>query len=122
MVWWNSRDHFYHRSWMKKPRLACRLILMVVRFHWICKYMVAIKRLVRPVFVDPWLTESKHGIYEGVVCPWSFLFFQWEESSLRLCMMYRNMAGDGCGRSVAEPNPLDGVVLLAVVTKRHQHC
>ncbi|MFP8968478.1 L-arabinonate dehydratase [Pokkaliibacter sp. CJK22405] len=105
-----SRDHIYHRSWMKNQGLPADLFdgrpVIGICNTW--SQLTPCNAHLRDL-----AERVKHGIYEAGGLPLEFPVFSPGESSLRpTAMMYRNM----CAMDVEEAlraNPLDGVVLLA---------
>ncbi|MDF1779636.1 MAG: dihydroxy-acid dehydratase, partial [Rhizobiaceae bacterium] len=104
-----SRDHIYHRSWMKNQGLPADLFdgrpVIGICNTWseLTPCNAHLRDLAQRV---------KHGIYEAGGLPLEFPVFSPGESSLRpTAMMYRNL----CAMDVEEAlraNPLDGVVLM----------
>ncbi|NHO65621.1 dihydroxy-acid dehydratase [Aestuariicella hydrocarbonica] len=105
-----SRDHIYHRSWMKNQGLPNDLFdgrpVIGICNTW--SQLTPCNAHLRDL-----AERVKHGIYEAGGLPLEFPVFSPGESSLRpTAMMYRNL----CAMDVEESlraNPLDGVVLLA---------
>jgi L-arabonate dehydrase len=104
-----SRDHIYHRSWMKNQGLPADLFdgrpVIGICNTW--SQLTPCNAHLRDL-----AERVKHGIYEAGGLPLEFPVFSPGESALRpTAMMYRNM----CAMDVEEAiraNPLDGVVLL----------
>lgn len=104
-----SRDHIYHRSWMKNQGLPADLFdgrpVIGICNTWseLTPCNAHLRDLAQRV---------KHGIYEAGGLPVEFPVFSPGESALRpSAMMYRNL----CAMDVEEAlraNPIDGVVLL----------
>lgn len=104
-----SKDHIYHRSWMKNQGLPADLFdgrpVIGICNTWseLTPCNAHLRDLAQRV---------KHGIYEAGGLPLEFPVFSPGESSLRpTAMMFRNM----CAMDVEEAlrgNPLDGVVLM----------
>lgn len=104
-----SRDHIYHRSWMKNQGLPADLFdgrpVIGICNTWseLTPCNAHLRDLAQRV---------KHGIYEAGGLPVEFPVFSPGESTLRpTAMMYRNL----CAMDVEEAlraNPIDGVVLL----------
>ena len=105
-----SRDHIYHRSWMKNQGLPADLFdgrpVIGICNTWseLTPCNAHLRDLAQRV---------KHGIYEAGGLPVEFPVFSPGESSLRpSAMMYRNLAAMDVEEAL-RANPLDGVVLLA---------
>lgn len=105
-----SRDHIYHRSWMKNQGLPADLFdgrpVIGICNTWseLTPCNAHLRDLAQRV---------KHGIYEAGGLPVEFPVFSTGESSLRpSAMMYRNLAAMDVEEAL-RANPLDGVVLLA---------
>lgn len=104
-----TRDHIYHRSWMKNQGLPADLFdgrpVIGICNTW--SQLTPCNAHLRDL-----AERVKHGIYEAGGLPLEFPVFSPGESALRpTAMMYRNM----CAMDVEEAiraNPLDGVVLL----------
>lgn len=105
-----SRDHIYHRSWMKNQGLPADLFdgrpVIGICNTW--SEMTPCNAHLRDL-----ADRVKHGIYEAGGLPLEFPVFSPGESALRpTAMMFRNL----CAMDVEEAirgNPMDGVVLLA---------
>ncbi len=105
-----SRDHIYHRSWMKNQGLPADLFdgrpVIGICNTW--SEMTPCNAHLRDL-----AERVKHGIYEAGGLPLEFPVFSPGESALRpTAMMFRNL----CAMDVEEAirgNPMDGVVLLA---------
>jgi len=105
-----SRDHIYHRSWMKNQGLPADLFdgrpVIGICNTW--SEMTPCNAHLRDL-----AQRVKHGIYEAGGLPLEFPVFSPGESALRpTAMMFRNL----CAMDVEEAirgNPMDGVVLLA---------
>ncbi len=105
-----SRDHIYHRSWMKNQGLPNDLFdgrpVIGICNTW--SQLTPCNAHLRDL-----AERVKHGIYEAGGLPLEFPVFSVGESSLRpTAMMYRNMAAMDVEEAL-RANPLDGVVLLA---------
>ncbi|WP_219703299.1 L-arabinonate dehydratase [Marinomonas lutimaris] len=105
-----SRDHIYHRSWMKNQGLPADLFdgrpVIGICNTW--SQLTPCNAHLRDL-----ADRVKHGIYEAGGLPLEFPVFSVGESSLRpTAMMYRNMAAMDVEEAL-RANPLDGVVLLA---------
>ncbi|TYR30723.1 dihydroxy-acid dehydratase [Mesorhizobium microcysteis] len=105
----SSRDHIYHRSWMKNQGLPADLFdgrpVIGICNTWseLTPCNAHLRDLAQRV---------KHGIYEAGGLPVEFPVFSTGESSLRpTAMMYRNLAAMEVEEAL-RANPLDGVVLL----------
>ena len=106
----DSRDHIYHRSWMKNQGLPADLFdgrpVIGICNTW--SQLTPCNAHLRDL-----AERVKHGIYEAGGLPLEFPVFSVGESSLRpTAMMYRNMAAMDVEEAL-RANPLDGVVLLA---------
>ncbi|MGB0664651.1 MAG: L-arabinonate dehydratase [Pontibacterium sp.] len=106
----DSRDHIYHRSWMKNQGLPEDLFdgrpVIGICNTW--SQLTPCNSHLRDL-----AERVKHGIYEAGGLPLEFPVFSVGESSLRpSAMMYRNMAAMDVEEAL-RANPLDGVVLLA---------
>ncbi|WP_099865614.1 L-arabinonate dehydratase [Pararhizobium haloflavum] len=104
-----SRDHIYHRSWMKNQGLPADLFdgrpVIGICNTWseLTPCNAHLRDLAQRV---------KHGIYEAGGLPVEFPVFSTGESSLRpSAMMYRNLASMDVEEAL-RANPLDGVVLM----------
>lgn len=105
-----SRDHIYHRSWMKNQGLPGDLFdgrpVIGICNTW--SELTPCNAHLRDL-----AERVKHGIYEAGGLPLEFPVFSTGESSLRpSAMMYRNLAAMDVEEAL-RANPLDGVVLLA---------
>jgi dihydroxy-acid dehydratase len=105
-----SRDHIYHRSWMKNQGLPADLFdgrpVIGICNTWseLTPCNAHLRDLAQRV---------KHGIYEAGGLPVEFPVFSTGESALRpTAMMFRNLAAMDVEEAL-RGNPLDGVVLLA---------
>lgn len=106
----STRDHIYHRSWMKNQGLPADLFdgrpVIGICNTW--SEMTPCNAHLRDL-----AERVKHGIYESGGLPLEFPVFSPGESTLRpTAMMFRNL----CAMDVEEAirgNPMDGVVLLA---------
>jgi|TARA_B110000046_G_C13026241_1_gene414320 L-arabonate dehydrase len=105
-----SRDHIYHRSWMKAQGLPADLFdgrpVIGICNTWsqLTPCNAHLRDLAERVAI---------GIYEAGGLPLEFPVFSTGESSLRpSAMMYRNLAAMDVEEAL-RANPLDGVVLLA---------
>ena len=105
-----SRDHIYHRSWMKAQGLPADLFdgrpVIGICNTWsqLTPCNAHLRDLAERVSI---------GIYEAGGLPLEFPVFSTGESSLRpSAMMYRNLAAMDVEEAL-RANPLDGVVLLA---------
>lgn len=104
-----SRDHIYHRSWMKNQGLPADLFdgrpVIGICNTW--SQLTPCNAHLRDL-----AERVKHGIYEAGGLPLEFPVFSTGESTLRpTAMMYRNMAAMDVEEAI-RANPLDGVVLL----------
>lgn len=105
-----TRDHIYHRSWMKNQGFPADLFdgrpVIGICNTW--SEMTPCNAHLRDL-----AERVKHGIYEAGGLPLEFPVFSPGESALRpTAMMFRNL----CAMDVEEAirgNPMDGVVLLA---------
>ena len=105
-----SRDHIYHRSWMKNQGLPADLFdgRPVVGICNTWSQLTPCNAHLRDL-----AERVRHGIYEAGGLPVEFPVFSPGESSLRpTAMMYRNLAAMDVEEAL-RANPLDGVVLLA---------
>lgn len=105
-----SRDHIYHRSWMKNQGLPADLFdgrpVIGICNTW--SQLTPCNAHLRDL-----AERVTHGIYEAGGLPLEFPVFSAGESSLRpTAMLYRNMAAMDVEEAL-RANPLDGVVLLA---------
>ncbi|WP_028035558.1 L-arabinonate dehydratase [Chelativorans sp. J32] len=105
-----SRDHIYHRSWMKNQGLPADLFdgrpVIGICNTW--SQLTPCNAHLRDL-----AERVKHGIYEAGGLPLEFPVFSPGESALRpTAMMYRNLAAMDVEEAL-RANPLDGVVLLA---------
>ncbi|MDF2234806.1 L-arabinonate dehydratase [Albimonas sp. CAU 1670] len=105
----DSRDHIYHRSWMKNQGLPADLFdgrpVIGICNTWseLTPCNAHLRDLAQRV---------KNGIYEAGGLPLEFPVFSTGESSLRpSAMMYRNLAAMDVEEAL-RANPLDGVVLM----------
>ena len=105
----SSRDHIYHRSWMKNQGLPADLFdgrpVIGICNTWseLTPCNAHLRDLAQRV---------KHGVYEAGGLPVEFPVFSTGESSLRpTAMMYRNLAAMDVEEAL-RANPIDGVVLL----------
>lgn len=104
-----SRDHIYHRSWMKNQGLPADLFdgrpVIGICNTW--SQLTPCNAHLRDL-----AERVKHGIYEAGGLPLEFPVFSPGESALRpTAMMYRNLAAMDVEEAI-RANPLDGVVLL----------
>ena len=104
-----SRDHIYHRSWMRNQGLPADLFdgrpVIGICNTWseLTPCNAHLRDLAQRV---------KHGIYEAGGLPLEFPVFSPGESSLRpTAMLYRNLAAMDVEEAL-RANPLDGVVLM----------
>ena len=104
-----SRDHIYHRSWMKNQGLPADLFdgrpVIGICNTWseLTPCNAHLRDLAQRV---------KNGVYEAGGLPVEFPVFSTGESTLRpTAMMYRNLAAMDVEEAL-RANPLDGVVLL----------
>jgi L-arabonate dehydrase len=104
-----SRDHIYHRSWMKNQGLPADVFdgrpVIGICNTWseLTPCNAHLRDLAQRV---------KHGVYEAGGLPVEFPVFSTGESSLRpSAMMYRNLAAMDVEEAL-RANPIDGVVLL----------
>ena len=105
----DSRDHIYHRSWMKNQGLPADLFdgrpVIGICNTW--SELTPCNAHLRDL-----AERVKHGIYEAGGLPLEFPVFSTGESALRpTAMMYRNLAAMDVEEAL-RANPLDGVVLL----------
>ena len=105
-----SKDHIYHRSWMKSQGLPADLFdgrpVIGICNTW--SQLTPCNSHLRDL-----AERVKHGIYEAGGLPMEFPVFSASESALRpTAMMYRNLAAMDVEEAL-RANPLDGVVLLA---------
>ncbi len=105
-----SRDHIYHRSWMKNQGLPADLFdgrpVIGICNTW--SQLTPCNAHLRDL-----AERVKHGIYEAGGLPLEFPVFSTGESALRpTAMLYRNLAAMDVEEAM-RANPLDGVVLLA---------
>jgi dihydroxy-acid dehydratase len=105
----SSRDHIYHRSWMKNQGLPADLFdgrpVIGICNTWseFTPCNAHLRDLAQRV---------KHGVYEAGGFPVEFPVFSTGESSLRpTAMMFRNLASMDVEEAL-RANPVDGVVLL----------
>lgn len=105
----DSRDHIYHRSWMKNQGLPADLFdgrpVIGICNTWseLTPCNAHLRDLAQRV---------KHGIYEAGGLPLEFPVFSTGESTLRpTAMMFRNLAAMDVEEAL-RGNPLDGVVLM----------
>ncbi|WP_339947811.1 L-arabinonate dehydratase [uncultured Albimonas sp.] len=105
----DSRDHIYHRSWMKNQGLPADLFdgrpVIGICNTWseLTPCNAHLRDLAQRV---------KNGVYEAGGLPLEFPVFSPGESSLRpSAMMYRNLAAMDVEEAL-RANPLDGVVLM----------
>ncbi|HHZ08100.1 MAG TPA: dihydroxy-acid dehydratase [Rhizobiales bacterium] len=106
----SSRDHIYHRSWMKNQGLPADLFdgrpVIGICNTW--SELTPCNAHLRDL-----AERVKHGIYEAGGLPVEFPVFSTGESTLRpTAMMFRNLAAMDVEEAL-RGNPLDGVVLLA---------
>ncbi len=104
-----SRDHIYHRSWMKNQGLPADLFdgrpVIGICNTW--SQLTPCNAHLRDL-----AERVKHGIYEAGGLPLEFPVFSTGESALRpTAMMYRNLAAMDVEEAI-RANPLDGVVLM----------
>lgn len=104
-----SRDHIYHRSWMKNQGLPSDLFdgrpVIGICNTW--SQLTPCNAHLRDL-----AERVKHGIYEAGGLPLEFPVFSTGESALRpTAMLYRNLAAMDVEEAI-RANPLDGVVLL----------
>ncbi|WP_299750043.1 L-arabinonate dehydratase [uncultured Boseongicola sp.] len=105
----DSRDHIYHRSWMKNQGLPADLFdgrpVIGICNTW--SQLTPCNAHLRDL-----AERVKHGIYEAGGLPLEFPVFSTGESALRpTAMMYRNLAAMDVEEAI-RANPLDGVALL----------
>ncbi len=104
-----SRDHIYHRSWMKNQGLPADLFdgrpVIGICNTW--SQLTPCNAHLRDL-----AERVKHGIYEAGGFPLEFPVFSTGESALRpTAMLYRNLAAMDAEEAF-RANPLDGVVLM----------
>jgi L-arabonate dehydrase len=104
-----SRDHIYHRSWMKNQGLPADLFdgrpVIGICNSW--SQLTPCNAHLRDL-----AERVKHGIYEAGGLPLEFPVFSTGESALRpTAMMFRNLAAMDVEEAI-RGNPLDGVVLM----------
>lgn len=104
-----SRDHIYHRSWMKNQGLPDDLFdgrpVIGICNTW--SQLTPCNAHLRDL-----AERVKHGIYEAGGFPVEFPVFSTGESTLRpTAMMFRNLASMDVEEAI-RGTPLDGVVLL----------
>lgn len=104
-----SRDHIYHRSWMKNQGLPADLFdgrpVIGICNTW--SQLTPCNAHLRDL-----AERVKHGIYEAGGLPLEFPVFSTGESTLRpTAMMFRNLAAMDVEEAV-RGNPVDGVVLM----------
>jgi len=104
-----SRDHIYHRSWMKNQGLPADLFdgrpVIGICNTW--SELTPCNAHLRDL-----AERVKHGIYEAGGLPLEFPVFSTGESALRpTAMMFRNLASMDVEEAL-RGNPLDGVVLM----------
>ncbi|MBL4731530.1 MAG: dihydroxy-acid dehydratase [Rhizobiaceae bacterium] len=104
-----SRDHIYHRSWMKNQGFPADLFdgrpVIGICNTW--SQLTPCNAHLRDL-----AERVKNGIYEAGGLPLEFPVFSPGESTLRpTAMMYRNMTSMDVEEAI-RANPLDGVVLL----------
>ena len=104
-----SRDHIYHRSWMKNQGLPADLFdgrpVIGICNTW--SQLTPCNAHLRDL-----AERVKHGIYEAGGLPLEFPVFSTGESALRpTAMLYRNLAAMDAEEAF-RANPLDGVVLM----------
>jgi L-arabonate dehydrase len=104
-----SRDHIYHRSWMKNQGLPADLFdgrpVIGICNTW--SELTPCNAHLRDL-----AERVKHGIYEAGGLPLEFPVFSTGESALRpTAMMYRNLAAMDAEEAM-RANPIDGVVLM----------
>jgi L-arabonate dehydrase len=104
-----SRDHIYHRSWMKNQGLPADLFdgrpVIGICNSW--SQLTPCNAHLRDL-----AERVKHGVYEAGGLPLEFPVFSTGESALRpTAMMFRNLAAMDVEEAV-RGNPLDGVVLM----------
>lgn len=105
----DSRDHIYHRSWMKNQGFPADLFdgrpVIGICNTWseLTPCNAHLRELAQKV---------KNGVYEAGGLPVEFPVFSTGESSLRpSAMMYRNLAAMDVEEAL-RANPVDGVVLM----------
>jgi dihydroxy-acid dehydratase len=104
-----SRDHIYHRSWMKNQGLPADLFdgrpVIGICNTW--SELTPCNAHLRDL-----AERVKHGIYEAGGLPVEFPVFSTGESALRpTAMMFRNLAAMDVEEAL-RGNPIDGVVLM----------
>lgn len=104
-----SRDHIYHRSWMKNQGLPADLFdgrpVIGICNTW--SQLTPCNGHLRDL-----AERVKHGIYEAGGLPVEFPVFSTGESALRpTAMLYRNLAAMDVEEAL-RANPIDAVVLL----------
>jgi dihydroxy-acid dehydratase len=104
-----SRDHIYHRSWMKNQGLPADLFdgrpVIGICNTW--SELTPCNAHLRDL-----AERVKHGIYEAGGFPVEFPVFSTGESALRpTAMMFRNLAAMDVEEAL-RGNPIDGVVLM----------
>jgi dihydroxy-acid dehydratase len=105
----DTRDHIYHRSWMKNQGLPADLFdgrpVIGICNTW--SQLTPCNAHLRDL-----AERVKHGIYEAGGLPLEFPVFSTGESALRpTAMMFRNLASMDVEEAI-RGNPLDGVVLM----------
>ena len=105
----DSRDHIYHRSWMKNQGLPADVFdgrpVIGICNTW--SELTPCNAHLRDL-----AARVKNGIWEAGGLPLEFPVFSTGESSLRpSAMMYRNLAAMDVEEAL-RANPLDGVVLM----------
>ncbi len=104
-----SRDHIYHRSWMKNQGLPADLFdgrpVIGICNTW--SELTPCNAHLRDL-----AERVKHGVYEAGGLPVEFPVFSTGESTLRpTAMMYRNLASMDVEEAL-RANPVDAVVLM----------
>jgi L-arabonate dehydrase len=104
-----SRDHIYHRSWMKNQGLPADLLdgrpVIGICNTW--SQLTPCNAHLRDL-----ADKVKHGVYEAGGLPLEFPVFSTGESALRpTAMMYRNLAAMDVEEAI-RANPIDAVVLM----------
>lgn len=104
-----SRDHIYHRSWMKNQGLPADLFdgrpVIGICNTW--SQLTPCNAHLRDL-----ADKVKHGVYEAGGLPLEFPVFSTGESALRpTAMMYRNLAAMDVEEAL-RANPIDAVVLM----------
>lgn len=104
-----SRDHIYHRSWMKNQGLPADLFdgrpVIGICNTW--SQLTPCNAHLRDL-----ADKVKHGVYEAGGLPLEFPVFSTGESALRpTAMMYRNLAAMDVEEAI-RANPVDAVVLM----------